>query len=515
VNFINDFEDFLLESLDTTFFIISEKLFDVLIEINHPISIELRQGESQLKKKVTLIDIAEDEYDKWNFVNSVKANQYMKEVNMNLTKLQSLYITKNVIKDKFTSKAKIGRIINKIYPDKYSSAEIEKFVNEYKKFFTKDFDLIKIVKGRNINKWYDQVNYNREETTSSELQGSCMASSSKNKFMDLYSMNPDNISMVVLFSDSDKTKIDARALLWKPDTIDGKENTNGDLFMDRVYFNKQAHKTTLHKYAENNKWFYKPNNDSSYMAGIYNPHTKKVNNVIFQIKDIKIPNHHQVPYADTFVVFDPETNILSNNEKERKDVNGIKKLGYLTSTSGSFDDVCWVENRNRYYHTSDVIAAMDVGDVYKQGIKGDAIYLDRYSTYYTQEYLDSEKNEKVYDPVQYEEMGEKAPKYTVFSKDVKELENGERYLKKDLKHSVFLDIYIPKNKAVYSNYMGSYLPMEDTIKVITDILRYPGNEIGYSYDYRLIDEPQPSFFKHIDDKYYTNSLKSELNNKRR
>jgi len=493
------FDDFLFESIDEVSFILSNDLIEVLNKIENKISISLIKDHSQTnKKKITYVDIINGEYDKWSFVNSSKVAQYLEEIEKSPTSYINLNNYKSVIIGKFQSKAKIGRLINKIYPDTYSASEIEIFVNLYKKYFATQFELIDIVNGHDINKWYDCKNYNKDDVSSSELQNSCMSYSDRNEFMDFYAINDDKIQMVILYSDENKNKIDARAILWTPDTIDGKKNIEGIKFMDRVYYNRQEHFNILSKYAEMNGWLQKYRNSGSIGGGIINPVTKENKQIILALEDVEIPVHHKMPYADTLAVFDPETNTLSNDEQEGSD----KKLGYLSSTGGQIDGLRWLESKDRFYHSTDI--AMAIGNdkgMEVPTLKSEAIQVPAYRKYYTKEYLDTKKLVPV--------IGLDGETKEVFEDDVVENDDGKKYFKNDVMYSNFLDEYIPKGKAQYVPSMDSYMPLDELVLVITEVDRF-GDDIDVEYFH--IDDPREPYFKHTDGKYYINELKDKITN---
>jgi len=507
---IFSFEDFLFENLDLSYFTMTKELTDVIKEIDDPIATQLVKDQSwqPIRSKVTLLDLDRQQLDKWWFVNSVKVNQFLKDKfedkfietpneNQHKDQIQYFLLNRSEITEKYKSSSKIGRIINKIYPDKYKPTDIELFVNKYKKHFTANFELVDIVKGKDINKWYDCKNYNTTEVNGSELQNSCMRQSDKNNFMDFYAIN-DGIEMVVLFADpnkkwselGEKEKIDARAILWTPDTIDGEENTQGLKFMDRIYYNKQEHKNTLQKYAENQGWFLKHDNDSSINGKVYNPKTNEKKKIIFTLKDMKIPEHHKFPFADTLAVFDPETNILSNDDSK-------EKIGWLSSTSGSLEGMRWLPYKNRFYHSSDVGIANGLNGE-EVVLKSDAILVPAYRKLFTRELMDTKELVKV--------KGIDGGTKEVFKEDVVDGYDGKKYFKNEMKYSGFLDEYIPKNNAIYVDSMDSWMPKEDLIKVITSIWRGEAEDTEYYH----MDDPGEPYFKHTDGKYYLNNLKDDL-----
>lgn len=134
--------------------------------------------------------------------------------------------------DKSKSYTKIGRMIRQLLKDNGQSfleKDIEQFVNAYKSQWDRKHGLhkkIKVVSGKDIQFWYSNKNYyDRDRGT---LGSSCMSSANDNHYMQIYSGNPDRISLVILTEDD---KLTARALLWKLDN-----DTNGhELYLDRIY----------------------------------------------------------------------------------------------------------------------------------------------------------------------------------------------------------------------------------------------------------------------------------------
>ena len=140
---------------------------------------------------------------------------------------------------KSRTKIKIGRFIKKFLSklsfDQYciTDQDVEKFVNLYKSYFTKDLSKLKIVEGNDILKYYLEDNYHTASGCRfGTLWNSCMRQSERNKFMKLYAKNP-NVKMLVFFSDDDKVR--ARALLWEG-VKDHKDDTKEYKFMDRIYY---------------------------------------------------------------------------------------------------------------------------------------------------------------------------------------------------------------------------------------------------------------------------------------
>ena len=137
-------------------------------------------------------------------------------------------------------KIKIGRFIRKFLTDfsiqnfNINDQMIEKFVNLYKSYFSRDISKLKIVEGEEILKYYLEDNYHSlNGNRAGSLWNSCMRQRERNKFMKLYSKNKDKVKLLVFFSDDDKVR--ARALLWEG-VKDHKDSTKEYKFMDRIYY---------------------------------------------------------------------------------------------------------------------------------------------------------------------------------------------------------------------------------------------------------------------------------------
>ena len=89
---------------------------------------------------------------------------------------------------------------------------IEKFVNTFKSYFSRDNSKLKIVEGSDILKYYQEDSYHVNGGRYGTLWNSCMRQSERNKFMKLYVDNIDKVKMLVFFDDNEKIR--ARALLW-------------------------------------------------------------------------------------------------------------------------------------------------------------------------------------------------------------------------------------------------------------------------------------------------------------
>ena len=137
-------------------------------------------------------------------------------------------------------KIKIGRFVRKFLTEfsfknfKVTDTLIEKFVNLYKSYFSRDTSKLKIFEGEEILKYYLEDNYHTlNGGRFGSLLNSCMRQPERNKFMKLYAKNKDKVKLLVFFSDDDKVR--ARALLWEG-VKDHKDSTKEYKFMDRIYY---------------------------------------------------------------------------------------------------------------------------------------------------------------------------------------------------------------------------------------------------------------------------------------
>ena len=123
--------------------------------------------------------------------------------------------------------------------EKFTPQELEDFVikfnNEVKTKKENLFKNFEIVKGDDIKKYYLEDNY---ESGNHTLGGSCMRYSRCQPYLNIYSKNPEQVSLVILRSDEDPEKIKGRALLWNAYYLtSNQDDYNGKLFMDRIYTN--------------------------------------------------------------------------------------------------------------------------------------------------------------------------------------------------------------------------------------------------------------------------------------
>ena len=204
-------------------------------------------------------------------------------------------------------KLKFGKLLKYLgYDDfdKIKGYEIEDFILNFKK--TDEFSNLKLRKGDDILKSYLCDNYDSKSYGYGGLSSSCMRFERSQKYLKIYTQNPDKVSCLTLFN-PDNNKIRGRALIWKLD--------NGDYYMDRIYTSND-YKNVFLKYADKN-------NIDTYGD---NPNDR-----------ITLTNkgeYDYYPYMDTFDYYTPDSGVLSHSDGEIS----------LKSTDGSHSgDMVWSE----------------------------------------------------------------------------------------------------------------------------------------------------------------------------
>lgn len=210
---------------------------------------------------------------------------------------------------------KIGKFIRKAIP-RISDKDLEYFVNNYKTIFnSKTNRNFEIVNGEDIKKWYKYTNYkhNLENVRGlGDLGKSCMRHVSES-FFDIYSENKDVCSLVLLKTKDSPDKIIGRALLWKLDTQNGKEQ----FYMDRIYTHFESDIFAFRNFAKENGW-------------LTHYDIKREEDIKLLSVKLSESNFYYYPYMDSFCFLNKTNNTLST--KKIKFEEGINY--YLQNTSG-------------------------------------------------------------------------------------------------------------------------------------------------------------------------------------
>jgi hypothetical protein len=233
----------------------------------------------------------------------------------------------------------LGRFVNKLFPGKYNSKQVEDFVNSFKASLEKQGEYFDLVEGEDIEHWYWYENYKEKSGT---LGSSCMAQ--KRNLFSIYTQNQDVCKLLILKEDD---KIIGRALIWKLASIRrmGEAIENVEYFMDRQYTIKESDVQKFINYAKEKGWCYKSyNNHHSYSTVTIGGEEK---NVYMTVK-VKDKDYNRYPYMDTFRRYDVSNGILHNDSEQDKDYEGQYILedtggGYMEIEGGVYSE--WYDRR--------------------------------------------------------------------------------------------------------------------------------------------------------------------------
>ena len=210
---------------------------------------------------------------------------------------------------------KIGRFLRK-FLNEYSiknyeinDVMIEKFVNTFKSYFSRDESKLKIVEGKDILKYYQEDSYHMDGGRYGTLWNSCMRQSERNKFMKLYADNIDKVKMLVFFDDNNKIR--ARALLWN----DVRDHNDKDIrykFMDRIYSFYDHDVDFFKDWAKENdyitKWEQSARSEKDFDFG------DRVHSRMSLYVKLENTEQNYFPYLDTFKFYNVDRKRFSNSD---------------------------------------------------------------------------------------------------------------------------------------------------------------------------------------------------------
>lgn len=303
---------------------------DLLEILNKPIFNDNKIAQEILENKIRT-DI------KYNFINikNVSTNDdYISY--LTIDKLKNILNTDDIkLKDirynfynnlelqyhKYRQDIKIGKFIKLLFKDKYTDKEIEEFVNKYKSVFkSKNFI---VVNGNDIKKYYNHNFYEKSEKGT--LYTSCMRFDDCDKYLNIYSKNPEKVSLLIYKKNINNDIISGRAILWKLD------KPNGVTFMDRIYFTDDYILDIFKEYAKEHGYYYKQFQSYDTYSPIICVNAKTCIKMDLSVKlnDIE---YDYYPYMDTLKYYDINTKELSTYDIYNRNSYVIK----LSSTSGYY-----------------------------------------------------------------------------------------------------------------------------------------------------------------------------------
>ena len=208
---------------------------------------------------------------------------------------------------------RVGSLIQSLLKksgEEVDGSELEDFVvkfnSEVKSRKENIFQNFKIVKGEDIRKYYLYSSYESDEHT---LGSSCMRHGRCQDYLDIYVKNPNQVSMVVLFSEKNPQKIRGRALLWNVEYDKGYDA----VFMDRIYINNSPDTELFKKFAKKSGFIYKKDQDYSKEGFMYDDKLTEIQRI-----EVKLENKSfdKYPYVDTLTYYTPWSGKLNNIEGE-------------------------------------------------------------------------------------------------------------------------------------------------------------------------------------------------------
>lgn len=223
---------------------------------------------------------------------------------------------------------KIGRFLRK-FLNEYSiknyeidDIQIEKFVNTFKSYFSRDISKLKIVEGVDILKYYQEDSYHMYGGRYGSLWNSCMRQYERNKFMKLYADNIDKVKMLVFFDDNEKIR--ARALLWEG-VRDHNDKDTKYKFMDRIYSFYDHDVDFFKDWAKENgyitKWEQSAKSERDFDLG------DRVHSRMSLYVKLENTEQDYFPYLDTFKFYNVDKKRFSNADGFKFDYVLIQSNG--------------------------------------------------------------------------------------------------------------------------------------------------------------------------------------------
>lgn len=386
---IKSHNDFLIDKLfeilvDNTGelqFILSDKLDNLIKNINHPIAKRMLLKKFSINS-ITLID-ATDKNDTISFANSPKLISFLNDYNNNKDKTKRgnkdlftiLNFSPEIIWKKYRSEMKVGRFVKKLFGERFPPSRgensIENFVNSYKSTYNMMFDdinkLFDIVSGQDIIKWYDQDSY-APNGSGSVLNNSCMAYNCE-EMLQFYAINSPKVRMIVLFLNEDKKSIIGRALLWK---LGG--SYEGKFLLDRIYTQQEYQVDFFIEYAKQNGWFWKTfqgtGDDKISGEGLANEYP------FLEVEDIKPTRYF--PYLDTLDYYSYSYQSLYNEPHSGGEELHLDVPGGAPSNAywSSYYDI-WISIDDENYNYCELgTQGWDEGDKYRENYDSTYIEID-------------------------------------------------------------------------------------------------------------------------------------------
>jgi len=332
--YILKWDNYLFESIiNESKLYFSKDLRDKLFLINNSISKDLLSKEfTDIKPDTTFLKLEDDGYI--SYIRLKEAEKLMDPKwrfksfdDLDVQELNDISDSRiGIFSGDKRNKIKIGRLINSIFPQKYSPKEIEEFTNIIKSNIQMDTEKFELVDGDEISFWYNGNNY---LNLSGTLGSSCMRYERCSDYFDIYTKNPEVCKLLIL-KNIETDKIIGRSLIWKIKIMSDQGSDLGiEYLMDRIYYNNDIIVDKFRNYAISKNWACKTHNNFSSNNNITYKNTSYYVNMKVQLKEEK---YEKFPYMDTFKGFNKENFYLENISN--------KSIGYLflEGQDGDYED---------------------------------------------------------------------------------------------------------------------------------------------------------------------------------
>lgn len=287
---------------------ISDSVREVLLEIK----------DSSIIAKMILSDISNDDLVE-NYVDylSISESDNTKISYLTADRVEKVRkVGQDIWRTSARFHARPGSVVSKIFKN-IAEKDVEIFAKLYKSVLTSTKFKFEIVEGEDIKKYYHYPTY---FSGSGSLGNSCMKYDNCQKYMSLYTLNPDVLKMIIMVdpiaSKNNNPCLMGRALLW---------HFGDNKIMDRIYtINDEDLQFHFKKWAIENGYIYKSEQKWNNTLQFDRDGVKEVSKFEFKLNNFLFDRY---PYMDTFKFLNRKTGIISNyiNESD-KDIYSIKTL---------------------------------------------------------------------------------------------------------------------------------------------------------------------------------------------
>ena len=468
INYTEYMLDRIMEAVrvDQIRLVLSDRLKELLSSIDHPVAQDILAMESEGDKaKVTYIDIDNsdgDKLDSVSFMTAAKAVDFVSDKmglerdKNTISRLNSgeIVADKDVYGVSTRSTTKIGRIVRKLFGDKYKDSgdagnDIESFVDEYKSL--RSTSNIEEVIGEDIAYWYLEDRYTKGE---GPMNKSCMRGEEEQDFIYFYAENPNAVSLLILRDQKDKNKIRGRALLWK------LTSPHDRYFMDRIYYVSGYEKEVFKRYAKEHGYLMKSKQSYDEGVSIVDTKTGEISALCMSVYINWGTADGPYPFLDTMMYLDRENHQLCNMKECLAGV--ATDVCKLQETDGECERVDICEYWSTYYDEC-LDDAMDSGSAILCEIGDDYRYdTDCYFSDYYEEWVADDYAEQYMEQI---DLCDDSSDSYRFSRDIIYTHEGsstdEKYASENLTYSEFYGEYI--EDAVWSEYYSDYIAEEDAV----------------------------------------------------